>query len=188
MKKNKQYGLRHTVFEADFANTDDVKWGETWTVDDMCKLIEKRIRWAKDNLCFEGRNFLNMRDIARVMRNSPLRMFKIIKYLAEMPKEYRLYGMIFEEPVGDCMPEQVRLLCYFCVGFFVALCLRVVTIIYDIAITKCLSVLYFEVIASFDTILIYLGSKLVQSGTSWNEYVWLGRWFITLSYTCKNGL
>ena len=107
MKKNKQYKLKNTVFEADFGNTDDVKWGETWTVDDMCKLIEKRIRWVKDNISKNGRNFLNMRDLSRVMKTDPQRMFEIIKYMAEMPKEYRLFGMIFEEPGGECMPEQV---------------------------------------------------------------------------------
>ena len=107
MKKNKLYQLENTVFEADFGNDDDVKWGETWTVDDMCKLIEKRIKWAKDNVCKNGRNFLNMRDISAVMRYHPRRMFEIIKYMAKMPKEYRLFGMIFEEPNGDCMPEEV---------------------------------------------------------------------------------
>ena len=107
MKKNKLYGLKNTIFEADFGNNDDVKWGDTWTVDDMCKLIEKRIMWAKDNISKNGKNFLNMRDIARVMRNNPKRMFEIIKFVARMPKEYRLVGMIFEEPAGDCMPEEV---------------------------------------------------------------------------------
>ena len=111
MKKNKLYQLQNTVFEADFGNEDDVKWGETWTVDDMCKLIEKRIRWAKDNIYKNGRNFLNIRDLSTVMQSDPERMIRIIKHVATMPKEYRLYGMIFEEPGGECMPEDISSYC-----------------------------------------------------------------------------
>ena len=107
MKKNKFFGLRHTVFEMDFANNDDVTWGETWSVDDMCNLLDRRIRWVKDNICKEGRNFLNIRDFPFIMAEDVRRMLDIIKYLAEMPLEYRLFGIIYEDPVGECLPEQL---------------------------------------------------------------------------------
>ena len=111
MKKNKLYRLQNTVFEADFGSEDDVKWGETWTVDDMCQLIEKRARWVKDNISQKGKNLLNMRDFPRVMATNPMRMLKIVKFCAKMPKKYRFYGMLFEEPIGDCMPEEVGAWC-----------------------------------------------------------------------------
>ena len=111
MKKNKLYQLQNTVFEADFGNDDDVKWGETWTVEDMCQLIEKRARWVKDNISKDGKNLLNMRDFPRVMASNPMRMLKIVKFCAQMPKKYRFYGMLFEEPIGDCMPEEVGTWC-----------------------------------------------------------------------------
>ena len=107
MKKNKFFGLRHTVFEMDFGNNDDVKWGETWTVNEMCNLLDKRIRWVKDNICKTGRNFLNIRDFPFIMSQDPGRMVDIIKYLCEMPSEYRLFGIMYEDPIGECLPEQL---------------------------------------------------------------------------------
>ena len=106
MKKNKLYGLVNTIFEADLAS-DDVKWGDTWTVKDECELIDKRIRWIKDNISKESKIMFNMRDFPDVMIKDPLRMLSIVKYLSQMPQEYRLYGLLYEDPMGAILPTQL---------------------------------------------------------------------------------
>ena len=107
MRKNRSYELKHTFFEADFADDASVEWDKTWTIDDQCKLLEKRIRWVKDNISKDSRNLLNMRDFPTVMSKHPERMLSIVKFLAKMPQEYRLFGMAYEDPMGEYLPEQL---------------------------------------------------------------------------------
>ena len=110
MKKNREYGLLHTFFEHNFAD-DNIKWNTEWTIEDECSLLENRIKWVTDEinkpLGKPGRHFLNIRDFPTVMSKHPDRMLNIIKYLAQMPDEYRLFGICYEDPLGESLPQQL---------------------------------------------------------------------------------
>ena len=61
LQKNKQFGLRHTVFEFDLADKN-CEWGEKFTVEDMCQLLHKRFKWVYDNIWKDARILINFRD------------------------------------------------------------------------------------------------------------------------------
>lgn len=41
------------------------------------------------------------------MKESPIRVFEVVQFLATMPKGKRIFGIIFEEPTGRFLPEEV---------------------------------------------------------------------------------
>ena len=68
--KNKKYGLYNVVFEVDLANSD-CAWDTKFTVDDMCQLILKWMRWVYDNINEKARLMLNFRDFPIAMAETP---------------------------------------------------------------------------------------------------------------------
>ena len=103
--KNKKYGLRNTVFELDLANPD-CKWGDTWTVEDHCQLLLKWIRWAKAEIHKDARILINLRDFAASMSRAPQRLLEIVEFVAKLPAEERLFGILYED-LGDSLPEEL---------------------------------------------------------------------------------
>ena len=103
--KNKKYGLRNTVFELDLANPD-CKWGDTWTVEDHCQLLLKWIRWAKTEIHKDARILINLRDFAASMSRAPQRLLEIVEFVAKLPAEERLFGILYED-LGDSLPEEL---------------------------------------------------------------------------------
>ena len=107
MRKNEKYGIYNTFLEVDLADSD-CAWGTKFTVDDMCKLIVKRMEWVRANINNEARILINLRDLPTCMQVAPERVLAVVKFLAEMPKEKRMFAVAFEEPTGDCLPEEVE--------------------------------------------------------------------------------
>ena len=108
LQKNLKYGFFNTFFEADFAS-EDVKWGEKFTDDDMCQLILKWIKWVKEHHPGkDSRILLNIRDFPIAMITVPERVIKIVTFLAKLPAEYQMFALAFEDPLGEYLPEEME--------------------------------------------------------------------------------
>ena len=107
LKKNKHFGLRNVFFEADFASKD-VMWGEKWTVEDTCQLILKWMEWVYDKISKDARILLNMRDLPLAMTEAPERLLSIVKFLASLPPDKRMFALTFEDPLGEYLPEELE--------------------------------------------------------------------------------
>ena len=107
LNKMKKFGLYNVIFEADLS--DIIYDFNKFSVDDMCKLLEKWILWCHKNLGEKTRVVINLRDLPDVMPTDSERLFKVIDFLAKMPQKVRLFGLLFEEPRGQSLPEEVGL-------------------------------------------------------------------------------
>jgi len=106
MLKNQKYGLYNTFFELDLCD-QNWGWGEKFTIQDFCKLVEKRMNWVYDNIHRNARILVNLRDLAETIYVHPERVFEFVAFLAKMPKEKRMYCLAFEDPLGEFLPEDV---------------------------------------------------------------------------------
>ena len=107
LRKNKKYGLYNTVFEFDLANPD-CAWETKFTVNDMCKLINKWMDWVYTNINPKARILINFRDLPTAMTKFPERVLKVVKYLANMPPKTRMFALAFEDPFGEYLPEELE--------------------------------------------------------------------------------
>ncbi|XP_071806455.1 uncharacterized protein [Asterias amurensis] len=104
MRKIKSFGLWNTILEVDLS--DEVYDFTKFSMDDMCSLIKKWIRWVKKNLNKDAKVLINLRDMTDVMPTHPIRVFKLVEYLAKLPEDIRPFGVLFEEAKGSCLPEE----------------------------------------------------------------------------------
>ena len=107
LKKNKEYGLYNTFFEFDLMDTS-CEWGTKWTIMDTCQLIEKRMKWVYENINSKARMLLNFRDFPMAMSKAPERVLSVVKFLAQMPPEVRMFSLAFEDPMGEYLPEELE--------------------------------------------------------------------------------
>lgn len=106
LPKNKSFGLYNTVFEMDFADPN-VAWDTKWTVEDACALIEKRMDYVYDEINPDAKIVINLRDFPAVMAEAPRRMLEIVEHLAKMPSSRRMFGLVFEDPMGESLPSHL---------------------------------------------------------------------------------
>ena len=106
LRKNKKYGLRHTIFEIDLANSK-CDWGGNWTVDDHCQLLLKHFRWVRTEIDSDARIFVNFRDFSYAMSVAPERLLRIVHFVAALPPAERIFGFVYED-LGDSMPEELE--------------------------------------------------------------------------------
>jgi len=107
LQKNKLYGIPNPIFEADLAN-GDVAWGTKFTAEDMAQLIYKWIKWTYENIDKNARVAINFRDIPSVMSEDPKRLLYIVKFFANLPAEHRPWSLVFEDPMGESLPEELE--------------------------------------------------------------------------------
>ena len=107
MRKNQKYGVYNTLFEVDLADPD-CEWGTKFTVDDMCQLLLKRMNWVYENINEKARIIINFRDLPIVMTQAPERLLTIVKFLATLPADKRLFALAFEDATGDGLPEELE--------------------------------------------------------------------------------
>ena len=107
LKKNKKYGLINTFLEADLAD-DSCEWGTKYTVNDFCKLIQKRIDFVYNKISPQARILLNIRDFPIAMSKAPKRVLEIVKYLSRLPKGRGMFAINFEDPLGEYLPEELE--------------------------------------------------------------------------------
>ena len=106
LRKNKKYGLRHTVFEMDLAS-GNCDWGGKWTVEAHCQMLLKLFRWVRTEIYADARILINLRDFGHAMCVAPERVLRIIQFVAALPPAERIFGFVYED-LGDSMPEELE--------------------------------------------------------------------------------
>ena len=107
LRKNKMYGLRNTIFEMDLADST-VEWGTKFTIEDLCELLRKRIDFVKEKIHKDGKILINLRDFPLAMEKYPERVLSVVKFLSELPPERKMFAIVFEDPLGEYLPEELE--------------------------------------------------------------------------------
>ena len=104
--KMDQFNLKNPIFEVDLADSNvDYK---IFTMENYCDILMKRIQWTFENLSKDAHIFVNLRDFPIVMMKAPERVFSLISFMASQPAKIRDHlGIIYEEPTGKYLPEEV---------------------------------------------------------------------------------
>ena len=105
IKKLQKVGLYNVIFEVDLG--DSTYDFDKFPVSEMCVLLKKWIQWCYDNLSKDAKIMVNLRDPPDVMPYHPERVFQLVEFLAKLPLDIRPFGMIFQEPRGKSLPEEV---------------------------------------------------------------------------------
>ena len=105
MKKNKKYGLRHTVFEMDLANPD-CDWGGAWTVSDQVSMLRKLFKWVRTEIFKDARILINLRDFSVTMSRAPQRLLEVVEAIASLPDDEKIFAFIYED-LGDSFPDEL---------------------------------------------------------------------------------
>ncbi|WAR25886.1 hypothetical protein MAR_011590 [Mya arenaria] len=104
LRKMQSGGLRNVIFEIDLG--DSTYDFDKFTVAQMCSLLEKLIRWCFANLGKKSKILFNLRDLPDAMSGDADRVFMVVSFLSNLPKDIQLFGLIFEEPRGKSLPEE----------------------------------------------------------------------------------
>ena len=106
LQKMRKLKLRNPILEIDLADKA-VDWDSKFTVQNMCELLLRRIEWCLEFLCRESKIFVNLRDFPFSMIDAPERVLTVVHYLASLPSGKRPFGILFEDPTGKYLPEEV---------------------------------------------------------------------------------
>ena len=104
-KKMKEYGIKHAIIEVDlvYAGIDYKKF----LPEDINNLLSDRMRWVRENLSKDSRIFINLRDFPESMLRKPERIFQVVHHLSSLPSSERPFGLMYEEPTGKSMPQEL---------------------------------------------------------------------------------
>ena len=106
LEKMQKFGLWNPIIEIDLA--DKSVDNEKFTVEDVCQLLLQWINWVLANLSSNAKILVNLRDLPSAMTSkTPERVFIVVSFLASLPPEKRPFGMMYEEPTGKYLPEEV---------------------------------------------------------------------------------
>lgn len=103
--KMKELGVRNPIIEADLAY-QGIDY-EKFDVKKICDLFSQRMNWVRENLSKDARIFFNIRDLPETMQINEKRLFKVIRYLSSLPPNERPFGLMYEEPRGIYLPEEL---------------------------------------------------------------------------------
>ena len=106
LRKMKTLKLRNPIIEIDLADKS-IDWENKFTPQNMCELLLQQIDWTLDNLSSDARIFVNLRDFPFAMRDALERVLTVVHYLASLPSGKRPFGLMYEEPTGNFLPEEV---------------------------------------------------------------------------------
>ena len=104
IRKLQEVGLYNVVFEIDLG--DSVYDFSKFSIDEMCQLVLKLVKYCHDNLNENAKVLFNFRDLPDVMPNHSDRLFRVVDFMAKLPPRLKLFGVVFEEPRGKSMPEE----------------------------------------------------------------------------------
>ena len=109
LQKCKRYGIPNVQFEFDMADPG-IKWGEAFTIEEFCALLQKWLNWCYENLSPNSKVLFGFRDFPFAMSTpeGAIRLLKAVQFLASLPN--RGWGIAFEEP-GKYLPEEVGAWC-----------------------------------------------------------------------------
>ncbi|XP_066919346.1 uncharacterized protein, partial [Clytia hemisphaerica] len=104
LQKCKDLNLPNPIIEVDLAYfAFDY---EKWTLDKICKLLDKRIKWTRQNVSQDSKIYINFRDFAEAMAKAPERVLGLVRYVSSYrPK---LTGILYEE-LGNNFPEEMAI-------------------------------------------------------------------------------
>ena len=126
LSKMEALGLINPIIEIDLA-IESINW-DVFTVQDMCKLLSERIKWSRRMLSPDAKIMVNLRDFPDSMEHQKERLFTVVDFLGSFPAAERPFGLLFEEPTGNCLPEEVgawtagKMLFYVALLCFALLC------------------------------------------------------------------
>lgn len=105
LSKMQEVGLINPMIEIDLA-IDSINW-DVFTVQDMCQLLVQRFNWSRKKLSPNAKIMVNLRDFPDAMVYQMERLFTVVDFLASLPASERPFGIMFEEPTGKYLPEEV---------------------------------------------------------------------------------
>ena len=105
LSKMKKAGLINPIIEIDLA-IDSINW-DVFTVQDMCQLLLERIKWSRRMLSPDAKIMVNLRDFPDAMVYQMERLFTVVDYLGSLSPAERPFGIMYEEPTGKYLPEEV---------------------------------------------------------------------------------
>lgn len=105
LRKMQEQGLINPIIEIDLA-TESIDW-EKFTTEDVCQLLTERFKWSRTYLSPDAKILVNLRDFPDAMVYEMERLFTVVDYLASRPAAERPFGIMFEEPTGKFLPEEV---------------------------------------------------------------------------------
>ena len=105
LKKMKEFGIINALIEMDVVYSG-INY-EKFKTDAINKLLSDRMRWIHKNLSKDSRIFINLRDFPEGMLKKPERIFQVVHYLSSLPPNERPFGLIYEEPTGKSMPQEL---------------------------------------------------------------------------------
>ena len=101
LRKMKLLGLQNPIVEIDTQKNKDL------SIKDWHQLLTDRIEWTKKHLNSEAKIFINFRDFPDAMRKGADTVFRITAFLASLSEDMRPFGLMFEEPTGNFLTEEV---------------------------------------------------------------------------------
>ena len=105
LRKMKEFGLRNVILETDIS--DGCFDFSKFSLTKYFKLVKKWIIWAHENLDENAKVFINVRDLKDTMPTLSWRCFQYVDFLAQLPPRIRPIGVMFEEPGGGVLPQEV---------------------------------------------------------------------------------
>ena len=105
LSKMKALGLVNPIIEIDLA-MDAINW-DVFTVQDMCQLLLERIKWSRTMLSADAKIMVNLRDFPDAMVYQMERVFTVVDFLGSLSAAERPFGILYEEPTGKYLPEEV---------------------------------------------------------------------------------
>ncbi|KAL9952348.1 hypothetical protein ACROYT_G039591 [Oculina patagonica] len=105
LAKMKALGLVNPIIEIDLA-IGSINW-DVFTVQDMCQLLKERMEWSRKWLSPDAKIMVNLRDFADAMVHQMERLFTVVDFLGSLPASERPFGIIYEEPTGKYLPEEL---------------------------------------------------------------------------------
>ena len=102
----KTLGLINPIIEI-----DTLVHAENMTVENWMTLLKDRINWIKQNLSPDAKIMINFRDFSDSMFKDITNNLQITFFLGSLPEEIRPWGILFEEPTGNYLPEELGKWC-----------------------------------------------------------------------------
>ena len=90
---------------------DTLRHAEHFTVDGWMTVLKDRIQWIKTNLSPDAKILINFRDFSDAMFTDITPNMQLVHFLGTMPEESRPWGLMFEEPTGNYLPEEIGKWC-----------------------------------------------------------------------------
>ena len=103
-RKMKELDIKNAIIELDLAWTG-INY-KKFKVEDINRLLSKRMAWCRKRLSKNSRIFINIRDLPYGMVKAPQRVFKVVRHLSSLPPADRPFGLMYEES-GNNLPEEL---------------------------------------------------------------------------------